>query len=98
MFLRALVKVGFKEIEVAYPSASEQEYQFCRSIIENGEVPDDVALQVKKPELHKILEILIRTSDYYASTTRFDRALNQIVGWLQESYHPPLQCCIARLP
>lgn len=43
---RLLVKIGFKEIEVAYPSSSEQEYQFCRSLIENGEVPDDVALQV----------------------------------------------------
>ena len=43
---RELVRIGFKEIEVAYPSASNQEFQFVRSIIENGEVPDDVSLQV----------------------------------------------------
>ncbi|KAG6816235.1 hypothetical protein H0H87_007562 [Tephrocybe sp. NHM501043] len=46
---RELVKIGFKEIEVAYPSASEQEFQFVRSIILDGEVPDDVALQVITP-------------------------------------------------
>ena len=45
-FFLQLVAVGFKEIEVAYPSASNQEFQFVRSIIENGEVPDDVSLQV----------------------------------------------------
>ncbi|RDB20299.1 2-isopropylmalate synthase [Hypsizygus marmoreus] len=46
---RELIKIGFKEIEVAYPSASEQEFQFVRSIIENGEVPDNVSLQVISP-------------------------------------------------
>ncbi|TFK34520.1 2-isopropylmalate synthase [Crucibulum laeve] len=46
---RALIKIGFKEIEVAYPSASEQEFKFVRSIIENGEVPDDVSLQIITP-------------------------------------------------
>ncbi|KAG6914329.1 hypothetical protein DXG01_000977 [Tephrocybe rancida] len=48
-FIRELVKIGFKEIEVAYPSASEQEFQFVRSIIQGGDVPDDVALQVITP-------------------------------------------------
>ncbi|KAF9460953.1 2-isopropylmalate synthase [Collybia nuda] len=46
---RELVKIGFKQIEVAYPSASDQEFQFVRSIIENGEVPDDVSLQIITP-------------------------------------------------
>ncbi|KAF5371465.1 hypothetical protein D9615_009592 [Tricholomella constricta] len=46
---RELLKIGFKEIEVAYPSASDQEFQFVRMIIENGEVPDDVSLQVITP-------------------------------------------------
>lgn len=40
------MRIGFKEIEVAYPSSSEQEFQFVRSLIDGGEVPDDVALQV----------------------------------------------------
>ncbi|KAJ7452837.1 2-isopropylmalate synthase [Mycena latifolia] len=46
---KLLLQIGFKEIEVAYPSASELEYQFVRSLIENNEVPDGVALQVITP-------------------------------------------------
>ncbi|KAK7062634.1 2-isopropylmalate synthase (Alpha-isopropylmalate synthase) (Alpha-IPM synthetase) [Paramarasmius palmivorus] len=46
---RLLVKIGFKEIEVAYPSASDLEFQFVRSLIENNEIPDDVAIQVITP-------------------------------------------------
>ncbi|KAJ6532716.1 2-isopropylmalate synthase [Mycena vulgaris] len=46
---KVLLQIGFKEIEVAYPSASELEYQFVRSLIENNEVPDGVALQVITP-------------------------------------------------
>ncbi|KAF8075788.1 2-isopropylmalate synthase [Lyophyllum atratum] len=53
---RELVKIGFKEIEVAYPSASEQEFQFVRSIIQNGEVPDDVSLQVITPARSDLIE------------------------------------------
>ncbi|KAF8575329.1 aldolase [Ramaria rubella] len=44
-----LVQIGFKEIEVAYPSASDVEFQFVRSLIEDGCVPDDVWLQVLTP-------------------------------------------------
>ncbi|KAK7444061.1 2-isopropylmalate synthase (Alpha-isopropylmalate synthase) (Alpha-IPM synthetase) [Stygiomarasmius scandens] len=46
---KLLVKIGFKEIEVAYPSASELEFQFCRDLIENNEIPDDVAIQIITP-------------------------------------------------
>ena len=38
--------MGFKEIEVAFPSASQTDFDFVRSIIEGGKVPDDVAIQV----------------------------------------------------
>jgi 2-isopropylmalate synthase len=41
-----LVKMGFKEIEVAFPSASQTDFDFVRSVIEGGAVPDDVAIQV----------------------------------------------------
>ncbi len=41
-----LVKIGFKEIEVAFPSASQTAFDFVRSVIEGGAVPDDVAIQV----------------------------------------------------
>jgi len=41
-----LVGMGFKEIEVAFPSASQTDFDFVRSIIEGGKVPSDVAIQV----------------------------------------------------
>jgi 2-isopropylmalate synthase len=41
-----LVKIGFKEIEVAFPSASQTDFDFVRSVIEGNAVPDDVAIQV----------------------------------------------------
>ncbi|MBV1705391.1 MAG: 2-isopropylmalate synthase [Hyphomicrobiales bacterium] len=41
-----LVKLGFKEIEVAFPSASQTDFDFVRSIVEGGRVPDGVAIQV----------------------------------------------------
>ncbi len=42
----ALVRCGFKEIEVGFPSASNTEFRFNRLLIENGHVPDDVTIQV----------------------------------------------------
>jgi 2-isopropylmalate synthase len=41
-----LVGLGFKEIEVAFPSASQTDFDFVRAIIESGRIPDDVAIQV----------------------------------------------------
>ena len=43
---RTLVEVGFKEIEVGFPSASQTDYDFQRLIIEEGLIPDDVEIQV----------------------------------------------------
>lgn len=45
-FFKLLVKVGFKEIEVGFPAASETEYQFLRKLIEEDLIPDDVTVQV----------------------------------------------------
>jgi 2-isopropylmalate synthase len=45
-FFRHLVQIGFKEIEVAYPAASESDFQFCRELVNGNEVPDDVWIQV----------------------------------------------------
>jgi 2-isopropylmalate synthase len=45
-FFKILVDVGFKEIEVGFPAASETEYEFLRTLIEKDMVPDDVTLQV----------------------------------------------------
>lgn len=46
-FFRTLVACGFKEIEVAYPAASDAEFNFCRTLVETGAIPDDVAVQVR---------------------------------------------------
>lgn len=45
-FFKELVRIGFKEIEVGFPAASETEYTFCRTLIEDNLIPDDVTIQV----------------------------------------------------
>ncbi|MBB5219753.1 2-isopropylmalate synthase [Treponema rectale] len=45
-FFDLLVKIGFKEIEVGFPAASDTEYDFCRRLIEENHIPDDVTIQV----------------------------------------------------
>ena len=45
-FFSFLVKVGFKEIEIGFPAASETEYEFTRTLIEKDLIPDDVTIQV----------------------------------------------------
>ena len=45
-FFKLLVEVGFKEIEVGFPAASETEYEFLRTLIEHDLIPDDVTVQV----------------------------------------------------
>ena len=45
-FFKLLVDIGFKEIEVGFPAASETEYTFLRTLIENNMIPDDVTVQV----------------------------------------------------
>ena len=45
-FFKLLCKIGFKEIEVGFPAASETEYEFCRALIEQNLIPDDVTIQV----------------------------------------------------
>ena len=41
-----LLKIGFKEIEVGFPAASETEFAFVRTLIENNMIPNDVTIQV----------------------------------------------------
>ncbi|KAG5645077.1 hypothetical protein DXG03_007167 [Asterophora parasitica] len=49
LFFRQLVKCGIKQIEVAYPAASDTDFGFVRGLIENNEIPDDVWIQVLTP-------------------------------------------------
>lgn len=64
-----LVRMGFKEIEVAFPSASQTDFDFVRGLIESGRVPDDVAIQV----LTQSREDLIRRT--FASLQGVKRAI-----------------------
>ncbi len=62
-----LVRLGFKEIEVGFPSASQPDFDFTRLLIEQDLVPDDVWIQVLvqcRPELierHAIREVIVST-------------------------------------
>jgi len=45
-YFAMLVAIGFKEIEVGFPSASQIEFDFCRRLIEENRIPDDVSIQI----------------------------------------------------
>jgi|AntAceMinimDraft_12_1070368.scaffolds.fasta_scaffold10510_3 2-isopropylmalate synthase len=57
-----LVKIGFKEIEVGFPSASQTEYDFLRRLIDENLIPDDVTIQVltqaREPLIRRTFEAL----------------------------------------
>ena len=55
-FFQMLVDIGFKEIEVGFPAASETEYQFMRTLIEKDMIPDDVTVQVLTQAREHIIE------------------------------------------
>ncbi|KAI0819041.1 hypothetical protein BC629DRAFT_1692087 [Irpex lacteus] len=66
-FFHALVKAGVKEIEVAYPAASDTDFNFVRGLIEGGQVPDDVWLQVLTPAREDLIK---RTVDSVAGAKK----------------------------
>ena len=51
-----LIKVGFKEIEVGFPAASETDYQFVRDIIEQDKIPEDVTVQILTPAREALIK------------------------------------------
>ena len=55
-FFAELVRIGFKEIEIGFPAASETEYEFCRALIEQDLIPDDVTIQVLTQSREHIIE------------------------------------------
>ncbi|KAJ6537320.1 hypothetical protein B0H10DRAFT_2204177 [Mycena sp. CBHHK59/15] len=67
IFFRQLIKCGVKEIEVAYPAASDTDFSFVRGLIENNEVPDDVWIQVLTPAREDLIR---RTIDSVAGVKR----------------------------
>src|SRR5476651_2687830 len=57
----ALVKCGFKEIEVGFPSASNTEFAFNRNLIEDGRIPDDVTIQVLVQAREDLIEKTVQS-------------------------------------
>ena len=55
-FFKYLVGLGFKEIEVGFPAASDTEYIFCRTLIEQNLIPDDVTIQVLTQSREHIIQ------------------------------------------
>ncbi len=53
---KLLVELGFKEIEIGFPSASQTEYEFARRLIDQGLIPDDVAVQVLTQARRELIE------------------------------------------
>lgn len=55
-FFKFLVKIGFKEIEIGFPAASDTEYEFTRKLIDDNLIPDDVVIQVLTQSRKEIIE------------------------------------------
>jgi 2-isopropylmalate synthase len=78
---RTLVDIGFKEIEVGFPSASQTDYDFQRQIIDEGLIPDDVTIQVlvqcREELIERTFESLIGAPraivHFYNSTSELQR-------------------------
>ncbi len=63
----ALVAMGFKEIEIGFPSASQTDFDFCRFLIDNRKIPDDVTVQVL---VQCREELITRTFEGFAGRSR----------------------------
>lgn len=55
-YFQLLVDLGFKEIEIGFPSASADDFQFCRDLIEEKLIPDDVTISVLTPARKELIE------------------------------------------
>ena len=80
-FFDYLIKLGFKEIEIGFPAASDTEFKFTRYLIENNKIPDDVTIQVltqaRDEIIDKTFESLIGVKNaivhLYNSTSKIQR-------------------------
>jgi 2-isopropylmalate synthase len=76
-----LVRMGYKEIEVGFPSASQTDFDFVRLLIEGGHIPDDVVIQVltqcREPLIDRTFESLVGAQQaivhFYNSTSTLQR-------------------------
>lgn len=80
-FFKALCKMGFKQIEIGFPSASNTEYEICRELIEGGHIPKDVTIQVlvqaREHLIHRTFEAIKGAENvifhFYNSTSVLQR-------------------------
>jgi len=80
-FFMHLVKLGYKEIEVGFPAASQTDFDFCRHIIEDKLIPDDVHIQVltqcREPLIKRTIEAVTGAKNVilhvYNSTSELQR-------------------------
>ncbi|MGA1933367.1 2-isopropylmalate synthase [Arcobacter sp. YIC-464] len=80
-YFKTLVKIGFKQIEVSYPSASQTDFSFTQKLIKEDLVPDDVSIQVlipaKKEWIKKSVEAMMNVKNgifhLYNPTNKFQR-------------------------
>src|SRR5260221_12239772 len=82
-----LVRMGYKEIEVGFPAASQTDFDFIRSLIDSGSVPDDIRISVLPPAREELIERTVQSLGgahqatvhlYNAAAPLFRRV---VVGW-----------------
>ena len=98
-----LVKIGFKEIEVGFPSASNTEFTFNRRLIEEKRAPDDVWLQVLVQAREDLIERTVEwlkehLDDPAAGLDPEDRELQKMIAALVARADPDLFSTRARRP
>jgi 2-isopropylmalate synthase len=103
-FFQLLVELGYKEIEVGFPSASQIDYDFCRALIEDDLVPDDVSIQVLTQARQELIERTFESLQgakkaivhiYNATSPTFRQ---QVFNARRSPPRPPSGCVIAPPP
>ena len=71
-----LVEIGFKEIEVGFPSASQTDFDFVRKIIEEDRIPEDVTIQILCQARREWMAVIPPAAawDHHGAIARWDRA------------------------
>ena len=81
-FFNYLVRIGFKQIEIGFPAASETDYNFTRYLIENDLIPDDVAIQVLTQSREHIIQ---KTMEAVAGAPKVIIHLYNATSYLQRN-------------
>ena len=92
VFFEHLVRCGFKEIEIAYPAASDTDFGFVQGLIEGNQIPDDVWIQVRQQQVSVLfMWCLAMVSGPYTRSRRSYSPNIRIYRRGEECYHPHVQ-------